>query len=191
MDNDIDKKQLILKNSAKIFANKGYYGAGISEILKACNIPKGSFYHYFPGGKEELAIEVLNYVYNSMAESINKNIFSISNNAVIVFSNMLDKLTATFNKRHVFESLVITFIGLESIYISDQLSLEAEKVYTMWQDFYKMKLMDCGYSKEDAEDYSLILFTLIHGSLISCWIKQDTEDLQRMKKQLPKLLPIL
>ena len=189
MEKNIDKKELILKNAAKLFAYKGFSGAGIDEILKSCNIPKGSFYYYFPGGKEELGIEVLHYVYNRMEDSIKKNIFSTSNDAVVVFSNMLDRLTDIFDKNHLFESLVITFMGMESVHISDKLSLESEKIYTKWQEFYRVKLLDCGYSDEEAKDYSLVLFTLVHGSLISCWIKQNTTGLQNMKKQLPKLLP--
>ncbi|WP_353097568.1 TetR/AcrR family transcriptional regulator [Tissierella praeacuta] len=189
MEENIDKKKLILKNSAEIFAHKGYFGTGINEILNSCDIPKGSFYYYFPGGKEELAIQVLHYVYDKMVDGINKNIFSTSDNAVIVFSRMLDRLSTIFDRKNVFESLVITFMGLESIYISDRLSDESKKIYEKWQEFYRDKLLDCGYSQDDAKDYSLILFTLIHGSLISCWIKQDTADLQRMKEQLPKLLP--
>lgn len=188
MTANVDKKEMILENSAKIFAHKGYYGAGISEILKACEIPKGSFYHYFPDGKEQLAIEVLHYVYEKMVAGIEEDIFSTSSDAVVVFSKMADLLTEIFNSTEIFESLVLTFIGLESIYISDDLSRESKAIYIKWQEFYKKKLIACGYSEEDASDYSLTIFTLIHGSLISCWIKQDTKDLQIMKNQLPKLL---
>ncbi len=184
-----DKRELILKNSARIFSHKGYFGTGVNEILTACNIPKGSFYHYFPGGKEQLAVEVLRFAYEEMVEGIKTNIFSVSDNAVDVFSYMLDHLSVIFNKRHIFESLVITFMGLESVYISEELSRESTRVYEQWQELYRLKLIDCGYSEEDAARYSLTLFTLVHGSLISCWIKQNTEDLQRMKQQLPFLLP--
>lgn len=189
MEKGIDKKELILKNAARLFACKGFSGVGIGEILKSCNIPKGSFYHYFPDGKEELAIELINYAYNNMENGIKNNIFSTSDDAVAVFSYMLDRLTNIFNKNHLFESLVITFMGLESVHISDRLSNESNKIYTRWQDLYRVKLLDCGYSEKEAQDYSLVLFTLIHGSLISCWVKQDTEDLQRIKKQLPLILP--
>ena len=56
---NMDKKELILQEASTLFAEKGYYGLGLSELLKRCDIPKGSFYYYFPGGKIQLIQEAL------------------------------------------------------------------------------------------------------------------------------------
>ena len=47
----MDKKDLILREAERLFSEKGYYGLGLAELLTACDIPKGSFYYYFPKGK--------------------------------------------------------------------------------------------------------------------------------------------
>ena len=44
----MDKKDLILREAERLFSEKGYYGLGLTELLTACDIPKGSFYYYFP-----------------------------------------------------------------------------------------------------------------------------------------------
>ena len=46
-DKALGKKTLILAEAERIFAEKGYYGLGLSELLKSCDVPKGSFYYYF------------------------------------------------------------------------------------------------------------------------------------------------
>ncbi len=38
---------------------KGYNATGINEVLTACNVPKGSFYHYF-SSKEDFGLSVIN-----------------------------------------------------------------------------------------------------------------------------------
>ncbi|SJL84316.1 HTH-type transcriptional repressor NemR [Vibrio palustris] len=43
----LDTKQHILDVGYQIVAKKGFTGMGLSELLKAAGIPKGSFYHYF------------------------------------------------------------------------------------------------------------------------------------------------
>ena len=43
-----------------MFRKLGYHNVGINDILKACNIPKGSFYNFFES-KEEFAEQVLEY----------------------------------------------------------------------------------------------------------------------------------
>lgn len=44
---------------AEIFRELGYEGATLSRITERTGIGKGSLYHFFPGGKEEMAAEVL------------------------------------------------------------------------------------------------------------------------------------
>ena len=68
-DQAFDKKTLILAEAERIFAEKGYYGLGLSELLKSCDVPKGSFYYYFPGGKKQLLQEALEFSAASMGIS--------------------------------------------------------------------------------------------------------------------------
>ncbi len=42
-----DLPQHILATAQKIIGAKGYAAVGLTEILTAANVPKGSFYHYF------------------------------------------------------------------------------------------------------------------------------------------------
>lgn len=43
-----DTKRQILTVGRRLTAQRGYLGVGLSELLKAADVPKGSFYHYFP-----------------------------------------------------------------------------------------------------------------------------------------------
>ncbi|RUR34346.1 TetR/AcrR family transcriptional regulator [Vreelandella nanhaiensis] len=46
-----DVRQRILHTGQLIIAGKGFSAVGLNEVLKAAEVPKGSFYHYF-GSKE-------------------------------------------------------------------------------------------------------------------------------------------
>lgn len=50
-----DAKSRFVETAVALFRERGYNGVGIAEIIEASGAPKGSFYHHFPGGKEELA----------------------------------------------------------------------------------------------------------------------------------------
>lgn len=62
----MEKRERILEEAEKLFSQKGYYGLSLSELLARCDIPKGSFYYYFPQGKIQLIQETLRYSYNKM-----------------------------------------------------------------------------------------------------------------------------
>lgn len=51
-------RQHILNTSYKLVLHKGFVGVGLQEILKSCDVPKGSFYHYF-ASKESFGCELL------------------------------------------------------------------------------------------------------------------------------------
>ncbi len=40
-------RQHILSSSFELVLHKGFVGVGLQEILKNCDVPKGSFYYYF------------------------------------------------------------------------------------------------------------------------------------------------
>ncbi len=44
---------------AEVFRELGYEGASMSSITARTRLSKGSLYHFFPGGKEEMAAEIM------------------------------------------------------------------------------------------------------------------------------------
>ena len=53
-------RERIIAAGAEIIHRKGYNNTGIQEILAACGVPKGSFYHYFPS-KEDFGVAVVEH----------------------------------------------------------------------------------------------------------------------------------
>jgi TetR/AcrR family transcriptional repressor of lmrAB and yxaGH operons len=49
----------ILPLLAEVFRSHGYEGATLTLISEATGLGKGSLYHFFPGGKQQMAAEVL------------------------------------------------------------------------------------------------------------------------------------
>src|SRR5436189_4406257 len=52
-------KDRILDVTAELFRRYGYAGTGLKQIVAEAEAPFGSLYHHFPGGKQQLADEVI------------------------------------------------------------------------------------------------------------------------------------
>ncbi|BDS13693.1 TetR/AcrR family transcriptional regulator [Aureispira anguillae] len=61
------KKEDIIAIGSELIRKKGYHNVGINEILKACAIPKGSFYNFFDSKEDFIEQSLQEYGKNSLS----------------------------------------------------------------------------------------------------------------------------
>lgn len=61
-------KTALVNELLELFRQQGYEGVSIGEVSKATGLGKSSLYHHFPGGKEEMAREVLGHIDSAVKE---------------------------------------------------------------------------------------------------------------------------
>jgi len=54
MANAARHRAALVETAMRLFREQGYASTGLQQILSESGAPKGSLYHYFPGGKEQL-----------------------------------------------------------------------------------------------------------------------------------------
>lgn len=54
-----DARVKAIQTAERLFCVQGYAATGLNQIIQESGAPKGSFYFHFPGGKRELAFEVI------------------------------------------------------------------------------------------------------------------------------------
>ncbi|MES2794843.1 MAG: TetR/AcrR family transcriptional regulator [Bacteroidota bacterium] len=85
-------KDEILRISLDVFRKNGYHHTAMSDLARACNLQKGSFYHYFDS-KELLMHAVL----QNTLDNLKTNIFPIADSAEPARDRM-EQLLKTFSK---------------------------------------------------------------------------------------------
>lgn len=62
-------REMILARAAPLFNQQGYYGASLSDIMRATGLEKGGIYNHF-SSKEQLAVEAFDYAYRLVAQRV-------------------------------------------------------------------------------------------------------------------------
>jgi len=70
-DKKLQKKNLIIKSTLKLFAKNGYYNTSIPDIAKALKMSVGNMYNYFKS-KEILGKEIIIFVSKYLGKEIRK-----------------------------------------------------------------------------------------------------------------------
>src|SRR3954469_23859877 len=56
-----DPRARMIDSGVELFRERGVHGTSFSDVLEHSGAPRGSLYHWFPGGKAQLAEEATRY----------------------------------------------------------------------------------------------------------------------------------
>lgn len=94
-----DAKTLLLGKGAEIMHRKGFNNTGINEILKAADVPKGSFYHYFRN-KEDFGLQLIDHYMARMLVAADTHIADESQPYLARLRKFLDYFLEYFESRN-------------------------------------------------------------------------------------------
>ena len=115
------------------------------------------------------------------------SLYPSKDNVLEVFDEMAVHLSERINKDSHKESMLMTMLSIESVYLSEEVHQVCKYIYDDWQQIYVDIFHHFGY-QQDAINMAQSVFALIHGSMISSWIKHNGEDLLLIRPVLKQLL---
>ena len=79
-----DTRTRMIEATALLIRQRGYHGTSLNDILSASAAPRGSLYFHFPGGKDQLVIEVTRASVADVTERLGAALSEESDPAVAV-----------------------------------------------------------------------------------------------------------
>ncbi|MDR1358257.1 MAG: TetR/AcrR family transcriptional regulator [Coriobacteriales bacterium] len=185
MSNGADTKSRIIETAFVLFQSYGYHAVGVNQIIEDSHTPKGSLYYHFPGGKEEIALEVLQRAERLVTENITISMAQ-HKNAADAFDNLLRKL-----KKNIFSEqghFSVTLLALETAHVSEQLRQASVQALDAWIALYEQKLLEAGYGQARARTLAIAIETHIDGSINMAIIFEDPKYLDRARTVVAEML---
>ncbi|WP_042463193.1 TetR/AcrR family transcriptional regulator [Neobacillus dielmonensis] len=183
----MDTKTTIINIATALFQEKGYMGVGITEILQTCNISKGSFYHHFPNGKEELLIACLKSIEKVITEDI-EYIFNQYRTAHEATYALIEKLIYLFDKEDTLTGYTFASIISELGSLNEPVRIAVNSLYIEMQRIYAAKLEADGFSKADADSLALMMTASVEGGIMLCLTQKTSDPLKTVLNLLPNML---
>lgn len=185
-------KDKILETATRLFYFQGFHGTGLNQILKESGVPKGSLYHYFPNGKEQLAeaaIElsklrigaVIQHYMNEHAD-----VTDALNAHLLAMAKLFDTENGVKDYSHTL--MPFGLLAAESVFTSEPLRKACENTYKYWESIYYTKLVSNGYSDASAVLISKTISSWIEGAVTLSLTQHSNEPLMTMSHVLPVLL---
>src|SRR4051812_4374423 len=118
----------IIDKTCELLELQGYHATGLNQIIKESGSPKGSLYYYFPGGKEELAVESVRKVGAIVLQRIRQNLAESDEPAEVIYRFMMN-IAVNVERSGFRAGGPITIIAMETASSSVALREECQRIY--------------------------------------------------------------
>ena len=167
-----------------VFRLYGYDGASLACIAKATGLGKTNLYHYFPGGKVEMATAALNRVDSWLETSILANLHSTAK-PVDKIQFMCIEVFRFFNEGQNSCLWAVLALGQSS---DDLFHDRIKSALSKWIEAIALAIEDSGCDAQIARYRAEDAILRIQGALVLARGLDDTAPFLRAIESLPLLL---
>ena len=183
MAKQIAERADILPRWAEVFRAHGYEGATLSLLGKACGLGKGSLYHFFPGGKEQMAKEVLAEIDNWFEVNVFAPLLKTEDPKQAV----ADMITAT--EKYFWSGKRVCLVGVVALGVTcDVFAEQVHSYFKRWGDALISALQRSGLAPAIAERKSEDAMVVIQGALVMARALNDPKVFIRAMADLRERL---
>lgn len=177
----------IIASTNELFRLHGYHGTSLSAISEASGATTGSIYHFFPGGKEELAVAVIvstGAAYRELFEAI----AAAATDPVAAYRDFFDGAAVTLIDTDYLDPCPIGTVARETASTSPTLRAAAQEVFESWVRAVSDHLRAAGIADDGAQELATLFVTTVEGSFVLCRTLRDTAPLRVAARHLAPLV---
>jgi AcrR family transcriptional regulator len=162
---DVGTRDRIVAAAAQLYGRYGYTGIGLKQVAAESGSPIGSLYHFFPGGKEELAAAALRMSgagYQILVEGILENMPDLVSGIEQSFALAAETVAST----GYVDACWIETVALEVASTSEPLRTVTAEIFEQWIDSCTAWVESHGVPPERARELGIAYITGLEGAFI-------------------------
>jgi TetR/AcrR family transcriptional repressor of lmrAB and yxaGH operons len=179
----------IVRTAAMLFRRDGYAATGTNEIVAASGAPKGSLYHYFPGGKAQIARETVVYAGALVSKTLGDLAARHAHPADMVraYGALLSGWLAKSGFR---DGCPITTTLLELSPGSADVTAAGQAVFADWVAVFTASLRTAGARKASAQRLARTAIAAFEGALILARVERSAAPIDDVATEIARLFEL-
>jgi TetR/AcrR family transcriptional repressor of nem operon len=175
-------REHLINVGVKLMHEHGYNATGLTEILKAADVPKGSFYHHF-GSKEDFAAAALERYVTREAEHGAAVLSDTKVTPVKRLKRYFTDLMKMYGQRGAIPGCMMGKFSLEIAAESPELRRQISESFAAWQEEIASVIREAVVQKEipvktDASSLAGFLLNSWEGALVRSQAEKSDEPLK-------------
>jgi len=169
----------IVEAAADAFRRQGFAGAGLKQISTASRAPFGSLYHFFPGGKTELAGATLRWAglgYQELVEAV----WDAEPDVVSAVHAVFEGAAATLRESDYADACPIATVALEVASTNETLRAVTADIFDGWLVSLSSRLETGGVPESRARELAILVLAALEGGFLLSRAAKSTEAMEAL-----------
>jgi AcrR family transcriptional regulator len=184
---EIGTRDRIVRATSRLMQRQGYEATGLKQISQEAQATLGSVYHFFPGGKAELAIAAIRHGDGEFADLLRDTLAGDGDPAGAIIA-CTEKLAHGLRESQWLDGCPVTTTALESVGRAPDIQRAADQAFANWRALVEDKLRRSGFSAEVAGELAHTIINTIEGAEMAAQVSESEAPLLIAGKHLARLV---
>lgn len=182
-----DTRTRILETTALLLRKRGYHGTSLNDILSASGAPRGSLYFHFPGGKDQLVIEVTCDSVAKVTERLGEALAAERDPAVAVH-HIYQSVARMLEDNQFSLGCPIAPVVLDSPTDVPELADLCRSAFEQWIGLLREAFVRAGVAERRAQALALLVESSLEGLMVIARATHDRTPVNAVADEVAALI---
>ena len=181
-----DSRDSMVRSAASLIRSRGLNATSFSDVLADSGAPRGSIYHHFPKGKEQLAGDAIRWTSERVLAHQSNCRATTGAGVLRCFIDMWRQVVRTSSGA---DGCVVAGTAIDTVAGERGLIDVVRATFDSWIDLLTEQLVAVGVPAHRASRIALATLAGMEGALILCRAEGNSGPLEKVAAELMRLLP--
>jgi AcrR family transcriptional regulator len=177
-------RERMVVSAALLIRERGAHATAISDVLEHSGAPRGSAYHYFPGGRTQLLCEAVDYAGDHVGAIINE-----AEGSLELLDTLIDKYRRQLLDTDFRAGCPIVAVSVEAGEQHDRERMapvieRAAAVFDRWTELIARRFVADGIPPDQATELAVVATAAIEGAIVLARVSRDLTPLDLVRRRL-------
>ena len=188
-DGPVGHRDRIVYETAQQLRRAGVTATGLRQVVAEAGAPRGSLQHYFPGGKDQLVTEALQWSGSWAADRVGRHLAGMRRPSPSrLFTAMVDDWDDDLRGRDFERGCPVAGAVVDCADTNPEVRQAASAALETWRRPITDALVTMGRTRRRAETLSTLMLCALEGAIVLARAQRDTAPLRLVARELAPVL---
>jgi AcrR family transcriptional regulator len=176
-------------SAAQLIRARGVTATGVRDVVEHANAPRGSFQHYFPGGKDQLVGEAVSWAGEFAAQWVaSYRRTAPTPSADGLLAHIVQPWKDEFTRRGFERGCPVMATAADLAGAESAVTVPLRGALERWERAVADELAHMGVPAERARGLAVLMISALEGAIMWARVNRDVEPLDTIVTELSPLL---